>query len=779
MKRIKTIKRATESSLLPVFALTSLLITVSGCSDSGAKFPEPDCTPGQTCFSDELSESGGTSGEGFPDPVAEDEWLVEGNNVSALVETKPFRISIRDGQGRTVLSSVTEPVPNYSPECLFYEPNAVGEFLASPEVYGHFCERYHPLHFEVGEPEKFQHLSLLYIDPMRIYRDTTLYFATDVIDVEQSGDGLLLTLATTRDNTTATVLIEPDPSGVQAMRVQATVNDPQVQHVNFAFQASPDETFYGFGGRRNMDQRGKDIYSWTEDSMAQNSLFPKISAPRAYGPQALFYSSRNYGFLVENTELSRFHMASDRDDAWKVNVSSNEAAFVVAAGTNAENIESITAINGRHKALPEWAKGFIFAHRSPIRLLGGARPGEYFENAMEHLKQLETLDIDTAGYLVEAWGSSANISSDELSRLIAEIKRQGIKPMTYMREMVVDGFLGTEDPEIFDHAVTQGFVPEREDGRPYIYFMWLSPTSVIDYTNPDTLVWWEQRLNAMLDLGSEGFMLDFGEQVHDGMIFHNGETGRSMHNKLSTLAAKETGRIVDQYESANPGRDIFYFTRSNFSGRPGSPAYEHAQFLGDNTQSWDALSGIKAVIPDILNRGLGGAYNVTTDIAGYWDMGKGVANKELFLRWTQLAAFVPVFRLHNSPMTELKTPWSFDDEALEVFKSVLELRKQALPYMNELWADAAESGMPLWRPMWLEFPEDPRFRNEAGQFMLGDRVLVAPVLDRRARKKSVALPRGCWEYRPTGQNYQGGGTVEVNAPLGVLPYFFKCDDRPF
>ena len=771
-----------RSSAFRGFSLSALfaaLLLAGGCSDPGAKFPEPDCKPGQACFDDELSERGGKSGEGFGEPVTESEFVVNGNAVSAYIQTKPFRISIRDDQGRTVLSSVTDPVPNYSPECLFYEPNAVGEFLVSPKVYGHFCERYHAFHFEVGEPEEFQHINLFYVDPMRIFRDTSLHFATDVIAVQENDGSLLLTLATTRDNTTATVLVEPDPSGVKAIRVQARVNDPLARNISFAFQAEPDEAFYGFGGRRNMDQRGRAIYSWTEDSMAQNSIFPKLSEHRAYGPQALFYSLNRFGFLLENSELARFHMANDRDDAWKLNVSANDAAFVVAVGSNNENIESITAINGRHRALPEWAKGFIFAHRSRIRLLGGARPGEYFRNAMDHLKQLEALDIETAGYLVEAWGSSANISSQELALLIAEIKRMGIKPMTYMREMVVDGFLGTEDPEIFEYAVDQGFVPTTEDGRPYIYQMWLAPTSVIDYTNPAALNWWEDRLNRMLDLGSEGFMLDFGEQVRAEMIFHNGETGRTMHNRLSTLAAKETARVVDRYENANPGRDIFYFTRSNYSGRPGSPAYEHAQFLGDNTQSWDALSGIKAVIPDILNRSLGGAYNVTTDIAGYWDLGKGVADKELFVRWAQLATFVPLFRLHNSPMTDLKTPWSFDDEALNMFKSVLALRKKALPYMNELWATAAETGMPLWRPMWLEFPEDPRFRDEAGQFMLGDRVLVAPVVDKRARKKTVMLPAGCWEYQVTGQAYQGGGTVEVNAPLDVLPYFFRCDDRPF
>lgn len=750
----------------------------SGCSDPGASFPAPKCKPGESCFTDELRERGGTSAPGFGDPVTEPQLILQGNKVSAIIQTKPFRLSVQNEDGQTVLSSIESDTPNYAPECRFYEPNIIGQFLSSPEIYGHYCERYHPLHFEVGEPEAFQYLNYIFIEPTRIYRDTTLYFATDVIRAQEQDGGLLLTLATTRDNTTLNLFIEPDPTGVEAIRFSATVNDPLVQNISFSFKSEPGEAFYGFGGRRILDQKGQAIYSWTEDSMAQNSLFPKISEHRAYGPQALFYSSHNFGFLLENSELSRFYLGNDRVDAWKMNVSSHQATFVVSAGNAKENIENITTINGRHLPLPEWAKGFIFAHRSPI-VFGQPKPGAYYASAMENLHQLETLNLDPTGYLIEAWGSEANLSQQDLKRLIAELKRLGIKPLTYMREMLTGGLLGTEGQNIYDEALANGYMPTTATGLPYTFQQWLQPTSVIDYTNPQAINWWENRINNMLDLGSEGFMLDFGEQVRPDMIFHNGETGRSMHNKLSTLAAKETLRIVEKYEEANPGTDIFYFTRSNFSGRPGSPAYEHAQFLGDNTQSWDALTGIKAVIPDILNRGLGGAFNVTTDIGGYWDLGKGVTDKELFIRWSQLATFIPLFRLHNSPFTSLKTPWSFDEQTLQIFKSVLAQRKKALPYMNTLWDSAANSGLPLWRPMWLEYPNDARFRDESRQFMLGNRVLVAPVLDKHARKKSVILPEGCWQYVPTQQNFTGGQTVVVDAPLTVLPHFFKCDDTPF
>lgn len=709
-------------------------------------------------------------------PPIEPQYAVSGNNISAVIKTRPFRLHIKDGKGQTVLQSIDNATPIANPDCFYCEPDSAGRFYSFPEL---LCDRYHPLHFEIGELETFAFNDLIIYEPMQVYRSSRLYFATDVIEVISSGSGLLFTLKTTRENTTVDVLVVPDPSGVEAMRVTATVNDENAQNVSFAFKSYINESFYGFGGRRRtLDQKGNTIYSWTQDAMAQNSLFTEYSLNRAYGPQALFYSSANYGFLVENSELTRFYMGNDRDDAWKVAISSSRTTFVVSAGDYRQNIENITAINGRHRAIPDWAKGFIFAHRSQIRLLSESKPGVYFRDSMEHLKRLTELGIETSGYLIEAWASSANITRQELYQLLAELKRLNIKPLTYMRMMVTDDSLNTEDPEIYYHAYDNGYMPTRDDGSPYSYSLIMAPTSVIDYSNPQAAAWWEDRLKDMLDLGSEGFMFDFGEQVRPDMHFHNGETGRSMHNRLPVLGSMVTARIVDDYERANPGRNILFFTRANYTGRPGSPAYEHAQFLGDNTQTWDADTGIKSVLPDILNRGLGGAFNATTEIAGYWDT-FGVADKELFIRWTQLATFASLFRLHNSPFTRLATPWSFDAETVRIFKSMLALRKKALPYMNILWETAAANGLPLWRPMWLEFPGDKRFRNEMGQFMLGGRVLVAPVLDRGKRINSVLLPEGCWQYMITKKVYSGGQTVYVEAPLHVLPYFFRCGDSPF
>src|SRR5205085_11095261 len=110
-----------------------------------------------------------------------------------------------------------------------------------------------------------------------------------------------------------------------------------------------------------------------------------------------------------------------------------------------------------------------------------------------------------------------------------------------------------------------------------------------------------------------------------------------------------TRAVLARYQRTHPRREFFFFTRAGYTGRPGSAAYESANFAGDETTDWTRSSGLQSVIPDMLNRAVGGAYGYTTDIGGYFDVyTPKPTTKELLLRWAELAVFTPFFRLHGS-----------------------------------------------------------------------------------------------------------------------------------
>jgi alpha-D-xyloside xylohydrolase len=203
------------------------------------------------------------------------------------------------------------------------------------------------------------------------------------------------------------------------------------------------------------------------------------------------------------------------------------------------------------------------------------------------------------------------------------------------------------------------------------------------------------------------------------------------------------------------------------------------EFPGDETADWSEASGIASLAPDMLNRAVGGAFGYTTDIGGYTDLLTGAADAELFTRWSEWAALTPFFRVHNSGTNGTRMPWSYGAATYRRWRALALLHRRAVPLMRRLWRAGRRTGMPVTRPLWLQFSGDRGAARIAHEWTLGRDVLVAPVISRGARWAAVYLPRGCWRDPRGGPRRQGPRRISVAAPLGRLPYFFRCGTRPF
>jgi alpha-glucosidase (family GH31 glycosyl hydrolase) len=181
----------------------------------------------------------------------------------------------------------------------------------------------------------------------------------------------------------------------------------------------------------------------------------------------------------------------------------------------------------------------------------------------------------------------------------------------------------------------------------------------------------------------------------------------------------------------------------------------------------------------MLNRAVGGAYGFNSDIGGFFDVGPFPATtKELFLRWAEWSALSPIFRLHGAVGTGTHAPWTFDAETVRLYNRISDLRISVAPLIGELWRRAARTGVPLTRPLWLEFPGDAQAAKQDQEWMLGPDVLVAPVVTEGARARDVYFPRGCWRAPDNGELHRGPASARVDAPLERLPYFFRCGSQP-
>jgi sulfoquinovosidase len=282
----------------------------------------------------------------------------------------------------------------------------------------------------------------------------------------------------------------------------------------------------------------------------------------------------------------------------------------------------------------------------------------------------------------------------------------------------------------------------------------------------------------VLDLGFDGFMQDYGEQVLFDMHFADGTTGVTRHNDYLTLYDKATMQEVRRYHRAHPQRHPWFFTRAGYTGLPGSANYEFSNFPGDETTDWGRASGLASLTTDMLNRAVGGAYGYATDIGGYFDYIAPPTTKELFLRWAEWAALSPVFRLHGSGKTGTHTPWSYDRQTVRIYTQLSRLHLRARPLITRLWQHADHTGAPPTRPLWWEYPNDAVGRHQDQEWMLGPNVLVAPVVEQGATSRRVYLPQGCWRLHGHGGRRTGERSITVQAGLTTLPWFTRCGTSP-
>ena len=189
-----------------------------------------------------------------------------------------------------------------------------------------------------------------------------------------------------------------------------------------------------------------------------------------------------------------------------------------------------------------------------------------------------------------------------------------------------------------------------------------------------------------------------------------------------------------------------------------------------------------------LNISLCGIPWWNTDIGGFYGKTADTEFRELLVRWFQYATFCPVMRMHgnNSPITKVEVQlmntgapnevWSFGDEAYGILTKYLKIREKMRPYIYEHMKKASETGDPVMRPMFYDFPEDKMAYDCEYQFMFGPDILVAPVTEAAAASKTVYLPAGCrWTDARTGKSYKGGQTLELKVSIDDIPYFYRND----
>jgi alpha-glucosidase len=220
-------------------------------------------------------------------------------------------------------------------------------------------------------------------------------------------------------------------------------------------------------------------------------------------------------------------------------------------------------------------------------------------------------------------------------------------------------------------------------------------------------------------------------------------------------------------------RGAVFFMRAGYTG---VQRYCPLLWAGDQSVDFSRHDGIGTVIVAALSSGLlGNAYH-HSDIGGYTSLFGNVRTAELLMRWSEMAAFTPVMRSHEGNRPDENLQLDGDPQVLSHFARMTKVYRHLAPYVARLSAEAAATGLPLQRPMFLHFQDDPKTYADQTQYLYGADLLVAPVIREGALERKVYLPAGAdWIHAWSGQVFAGGQTVETPAPLGKPPVFYRGD----
>ncbi|MCL6518052.1 alpha-glucosidase [Alicyclobacillus sp.] len=566
---------------------------------------------------------------------------------------------------------------------------------------------------------------------------------------------------------------------------------PGINRVYFNWSAQPTDHVYGFGVQfSQMDMRGRRIPILVEEHGNGRGMQPLTFLANlthgagghwynTYAPVPHFLTSRMQSLYSANTEYQEFNFTDP--NLGQLEVDTDHLHGDIFSGTTpAALVQAYTRVTGRMQPLPDWTQeGFIF----------GAEGGT--EVVRQHLDTLLAAGVPVTGLWIQDWVGQRTTSFGQqlmwnwvLNPLQypdwpafqGYLKQHGIRLLGYVNPFLTDMPSGMNVRNLYQEALAKGYFVKGADGRPVVFHYPNFTASLLDLTNPAARLWLEAVMKEQLiGHGFSGWMADFGEELPLDAVLADGRTGEMVHNEYPVLWAELNRDVIQQ---SGLGRDGLFFMRAGFST---SPAVTSDFWLGDQLVSWDPDNGLPSAITGLLTAGLSGFTLESSDIGGYTSLTQFplhyVRDPELLMRWMEFDAFTTLFRSHEGNQPDKNVQVYSDPQVISELRRCAILFRDLAPYREALMHEAAETGAPVDRPMFYEFPDDPRaYEITYQEFMLGPDVLVAPVTRPGMTTIRVHLPKGRWVHVWSGRTYDfaNGGDVEVAAPIGEPAVFYRA-----
>ncbi len=452
---------------------------------------------------------------------------------------------------------------------------------------------------------------------------------------------------------------------------------------------------------------------------------------QAYKNVPFYITDNDLGVFVNHTEEVNFEVASEHVSKVQFSVKGECLDYYLIAGSSMKDVLSVyTKLTGRAPLLPEWSYG-LWLSTSFTTDYDEKTVLSFIDGMKDRGIDLKVFHFDCFWMKDSHW---CNFLWDkdmfpDPEGLIRKIHDRGLKVCVWINPYIA------QMSELFDEAQQQGYLIRKTDGSVWQTDLWQPGMGIVDFTNPGAKKWYQDKLAALLDMGVDCFKTDFGERIPtEGVMYSGGQDPLRMHNYYTYLY-NET--VFDLLLRAKGEGQAVLFARSATAGSQKFPVHWGGDCRSDYVSMEQTIRGGLSLM-------MSGFSYWSHDIGGFEDK----STADVYKRWAAFGLMSSHSRLHGS--SSYRVPWNYDEEAVEVVRYYTELKKKLLPYFLEASEQAHDEGIPVMRPMVLEFEDDPVCAFLDKQYMIGDDLLAAPVFNEEGTAQFY-LPAGIWEDVHTGQ----------------------------
>lgn len=506
--------------------------------------------------------------------------------------------------------------------------------------------------------------------------------------------------------------------------------DPHRTYIREQFDTTVGEYFYGFGEKfTTFTKNGSTVEIWNADG--------GTCSDQSYKSVPFYVSSRGYGVFVNSTDKVSYEVCSDTVSKVSITVPGENLEYFVIGGENlTEVLKGYTDITGKPALPPAFSFGLwlttsfttTYDEETITSFIDGMAerdiPLQVFHFDCFWMKGFEWCNFE--------WDKSQFPDPPAMLKRLHETK--GLKTCVW-----INPYIGQRS-KLFDEGVKGGYFIKRTDGSVFQCDEWQPGMAIVDFTNPEACEWYASKLKALCEMGVDTFKTDFGERIPTrDIVYFDGSDPIKMHNYYTHLYNKTVFNVLKEYYGENKA---CLFARSATAGGQQFPVH----WGGDCSATYNSMA---EVVRGCLSLCISGFGFTSHDMAGF----EATATPDIYKRWAAFGMFSSHSRLHGNQ--SYRVPWLFDDESCDVLRFFAKLKGKLMPYIFAQANKTHEIGVPVMRAMVIDFADDPSCLTLDRQYMFGDNILVAPILNDEGIAEYY-VPAGKWTDIITGKVLEGG-----------------------